>query len=56
MTKIIPSSYHKNLEYFASLIIEFVVQMSTRHISFLIGMIPVQSIYDNKSIKFSSNI
>jgi hypothetical protein len=52
----IPSSCHKNKEYFASLIIEFVVQMPTRHISFHIGIVPVQSIYDKSLMTFSSNI
>ena len=42
--------------YFVSIIIEFVVQISTRDISFHIGMIPVLSIYDKNSIKFSYNI
>ena len=56
MAKNIPSSCHKNQEYFASISIEFVVQMSTRHISFPIGIIPIQSIYQKNSIKFSSNI
>ena len=56
MNKIIPFSYHKNQEYFVSIIIEFVVQMSTRHISFHIGMISVLSIYDKKLMKFLSNI
>ena len=56
MNKIIPSSYYKNQEYFTSVIIEFVVQISTRHISFHIGMIPVLSIYDKKLMKFLSNI
>ena len=37
-------------------IIEFVVQKFTRHISFHVGMIPIQSIYDKNLMKFSSNI
>ena len=56
MAKIIPSFYNKNQKYFAFVIIEFVVQKFTRHISFHVGMIHIQSIYDKNSMKFSSNI
>ena len=56
MDKIIPSSYNKNQKYFAFVIIEFVVQKFTRHMSFHVGMIPIQSIYDKNSMKILSNI